>query len=110
MNLFNIQLGDLLVKAHTMYATWSSLIYCSICSMAYQLFMGYLIQKFDSLVFVNVVGEWGSIPGRVIPKILKMVLDTSLLKTQHHKIHIEGRVEQSRKGVVPSPTPWCSSY
>ena len=38
-----------------------------------------------------------SIPGRVIPKTLKMVLDTSLLNTQQYKIHIKGKVEQSRE-------------
>ena len=39
-----------------------------------------------------------------------MVLDASLLSTQHYKVRIKGKVEQSRKGVVPSPTHWCSSY
>ena len=37
----------------------------------------------------------GSIPGRDIPKTLKMVLDTSLLSTQHYKVRIKGKVEQS---------------
>ena len=32
-------------------------------------------------VFANGPGDLCSIPGRVIPKILKMVLDTSLLNT-----------------------------
>ena len=35
--------------------------------------------------------------GRVIPKTLKMVLDTSLLNTQQYKVRIKGKVEQSRK-------------
>ena len=39
-----------------------------------------------------------------------MVLDASLLNTQHYKVRIQGKVEQSREGVAPSPTPWCSSY
>ena len=55
-------------------------------------------------------GDLGSIPGRVIPKTQKMVLDASLLNTQHYKVRIKGKVEQSREGVAPSPTPWCSSY
>ena len=38
----------------------------------------------------------GSIPGRVIPKPLKVVLDTSLLNTQQYKVRIKGKVEQSR--------------
>ena len=39
----------------------------------------------------------GSIPGGVIPKTLEMVLDTSLLNTQHYKVRIKGKVEQSRE-------------
>ena len=53
---------------------------------------------------------WVQSPGRVIPKTQKMVLDASLLNTQHYKVRIKGKVEQSREGVAPSPTPWCSSY
>ena len=34
-----------------------------------------------------------SIQGRVIPKTLKMVLDTSLLNTQQYKVCIKGKVE-----------------
>ena len=41
-------------------------------------------------VLANGLGDLGSIPGRVIPKTLKMVLDTSLLNTQQYKAHIEG--------------------
>ena len=61
-------------------------------------------------VFANGPGGLGSIPGRVIPKTQKMVLDASLLNTQHYKVRIKGKVEQSREGVAPSPTPWCCSY
>ena len=43
-------------------------------------------------------------------RLKKMVLDASLLSTQHYKVRIKGKVEQSRKGVAPSPTYWCSSY
>ena len=61
-------------------------------------------------VFANGPGDLGSIPGRVIPKTQKMVLDASLLNTQYYKVRIKGKVEQSREGVAPSPTHWCSSY
>ena len=61
-------------------------------------------------VFANGPGDLGSIPGRVIPKTQKMVLDASLLNTQHYKVRIKDKVEQSREGVAPSRTPWCSSY
>ena len=52
-------------------------------------------------------GDLGSIPGRVIAKTLKMVLDTLLLKTQQYKVRIRSN---PGKGVAPSPTPRCSSY
>ena len=54
-------------------------------------------------VFANGPGDLGSIPGRVIPKTQKMVLDASLLNTQHYKMQIKGKVEPSREGVAPSP-------
>ena len=38
-----------------------------------------------------------SIPDRVIPKTLKMVLDTSLLNTQQYKVRIKVEGEQSRE-------------
>ena len=43
-------------------------------------------------VFANGPGDLGSIPGRVIPKTLKMVLDTFLLNTQQYKVCIKGKV------------------
>ena len=48
-------------------------------------------------MFASGRGDKGSIPGRVIPKTLKMVLNTYLLNTQHYKIRIKGNVEKSRK-------------
>ena len=66
--------------------------------------------KWVRVVFANGPGDLGSIPGRVIPKTQKMVLDASLLNTQHYKVRIKGKVEQSREGVALSPTPWCCSY
>ena len=47
------------------------------------------------LVECSPMGDQGSIPRRVIPMTKKMALDTSLLNTQHYKVHIEGKVEQS---------------
>ena len=45
-----------------------------------------------SVVFANGPGDLGSITGRVIPKTLKMVLNT-----QQYKVRIKGKVEQSRE-------------
>ena len=62
-------------------------------------------------VFAYGSGDWGSILGRVIPKTQKMVLDAALLNAMiNYNVRIKGKVGQSREGVAPSPTPWCSSY
>ena len=48
-----------------------------------------------SRVFANGPGDRVSIPGQVIPKTKKIVLDSNLLNTQHYKVRIKGKVEQS---------------
>ena len=48
-------------------------------------------------VFANGPADLGSIPGCVIPKTLKMVLDTALLNIQQYKVRMKGKVEQSRE-------------
>ena len=50
-----------------------------------------------SRVFANGSGDRGSILGRVIPKTQKMVPDAALLNTQHYKIRIKSKVEQTRE-------------
>ena len=50
-----------------------------------------------SRVLANGPGDRGSVPCRVIPKTQKMVLDTALLNTQHYKVWIKDKVEQSRE-------------
>ena len=56
-----------------------------------------LLISLEDRVFNNGPGDLDSIPGHVIPKTLKMVLDTSLLNTQQYKVRIESKVEQSRE-------------
>ena len=46
-------------------------------------------------VFANGPGDQGSIPGWVMPKTQKIVLDATLLNTQHYKVKIKGKVELS---------------
>ena len=58
-------------------------------------------------VFANGLWDLGSIPDRAIPKTQKMVLDATLLNTQHYKVRIKGKVEQSRER---SDALACSSY
>ena len=61
-------------------------------------------------VFANGPWDLGSIPGRVIPKTQKIVLDAILLNTQHYKVLSRVKWSNPGKGVAPSPTPRCSSY
>ena len=61
-------------------------------------------------VFVSGPRDLGSISGRVIPKTQKMVLDISLLNTQHYKVPSKGKVEQSKERSSALPTPRYSSY
>ena len=79
---------------------WLDLLYANPCSFI-------KINKPDIgrmvRVLANGPGEMGSIPGRVIPKTQKMVLDASLLNTQDYKVRIKGKVEQSSEGSSALP-------
>ena len=50
-----------------------------------------------SRVFANGPGDQGSIPAQDLPKTQKMLLDAPLFNTQHYKVRIKGKVEQSKK-------------
>ena len=55
------------------------------------------ISYVDCLAGVNMLqGDLGSMPGRIIPKIKKMVLDASLLNSQYYKSSTKGKREKSR--------------
>ena len=54
-----------------------------------------VVSKFE--LFKNDPVDLGSITGCIIPKTLKMVLDTSLLNTWQYKVCIKGKVSQSRE-------------
>ena len=56
-----------------------------------------------SRVFANGLGDRGSIASRVTPKTQKMVFDAVLLTIQHYKVHIKGKVEQSRGMSITLP-------
>ena len=66
-------------------------------------FVGLFTAEVNPRVFDNGLGDRGSIPGRVIPKTQKMILDSALFpliplhNTQHYKARIKGKVEQSRE-------------
>ena len=46
----------------------------------------------------------------VIPKTLKMVLDTCFLNSQHYKVPVKGNWSNPEKGVILLPTSQGSSY
>ena len=71
---------------------------------------GFKYSFLNQIICARGPGDLGSIPGRVIPKTLKMVLDTTLLNTQHYKVRFEGKVEQSWEWSSAPPTPLCGSY
>ena len=54
-----------------------------------------------SRVFDNGLGDWGSIPGRVIPKTKKMVLESALFNTQHYKVRLKVKLSNPGNGVSP---------
>ena len=68
-------------------------VYVCVCVCVYN--------QFIDQVGHQVVHQWsgrpGSIPGRFIPKISRMVPDTTLLSTQQYKVRIKGKEEQSRE-------------
>ena len=79
-----------------LYQWYWALFICSLADYIYS----YIYNRLIGLVgreFANGLGDLGSIQGHVIPKTLKIVLDTSLLNTQQFKVRIKGKVEQSRE-------------
>ena len=94
---------DLLSKSHKLYRGFIVHPMYVVHTIGFQTFF---VQAFKIgpavRVFANGPGDLGSIPGRVIPKTLKMELDTTLLNTQHYKVRFKGKVEQSRE--------WSSAF
>ena len=59
--------------------------------------MKHYTRNIHFFLFASGLEDRGSIPGRVVPKIQKMAIDATLLNTQHYKVRIKGKVEQSRE-------------
>ena len=79
---------------------YSCQLYFTYILLKYLILMRYCINRVIGLmsrVFASSLGDQGSIPGQIIPKTLKMVLDATLLNTQHYEVRIKGKVEQSRE-------------
>ena len=60
-------------------------------------------------VFANGLGDWGSIPDRVIPKTTKRYIIPPYLTLNIIKYVSRVKWSNSGKGVAPSPTLRCSS-
>ena len=56
--------------------------------------------SFNNYFIGRFPGDLGSIPGRVIPKTFKMLLDTSLLNTQQYKVRIKSK-SRERSSAFP---------
>ena len=63
-----------------------------------------------SRVFANGLGDRGSIPGQVIPKIQKMVLDAALLSTQHVEQSLHLSVVAIEKRAFGSPSTKFANF
>ena len=55
--------------------------------------------------FANGSGDLDLILGQVIPNIQKMVLDVSLLNTQHYEVQIKCKWSNQEKEVAPFRVP-----
>ena len=97
----------LLGRWQTLYpqVQWAG-IYCNHCKISLSDFVN--MRFLSWLSFANGLGDQHSIPGQVIPKTQKMVLDDALLSTQHYKVRIKGKVEQFREwsGALPYTSVW----
>ena len=70
-------------------------------------FLWFSVRKF---CLIYDPGDRSSVPGRVIHKTQKMVLDASLLNTQHYKVRIRGKWSHPEKEVALSAIHRCYSY
>ena len=97
--------GFLLLHRGSVSAIWAELLFKYFLSWEWLCVnndIEYQTIGLMSRVFANGPGGRGSISGRVIPKTQKkkkkkkkkkMILDATLLNTQHYKVRIKGKVE-----------------
>ena len=90
-------LADHVAQTICLCATLSYISICHFCHWYYIVAIANRLIDPVGRVFANGPRDLGSIPGRIIPKTLKMELGTSLLNTQQYKISSKGKVEQYRE-------------
>ena len=71
--------------------------------IAYSYTVSYRSIGLMSRVFASGPGDRGSVPGQVIQKTQKVVLDSAWLNAQHYKVRIKGKVEQSWEWSIALP-------
>ena len=91
----------ILIKCFAYFHQIFLLIFIKYFSHFHQIFCSFY-QIISTIILVGRVcangpGDLGSIPGHVLSKTFKMVLDTALLNTQQYKVRIKGKVEQVRE-------------
>ena len=57
----------------------------------------YICIGLEGWIFANVPEDRDSIPGRVILRTQKIILDISILNIQHYKVRISGNVQQYKE-------------
>ena len=93
---FNLSMNPILLyQLWNIYKHSANLCKAYPCSLVINRY--YIYISLMSRVFANGRGDRSSIPGRVISKTQKMVLDAALHNIQHYKIRIKVKVEQSRE-------------
>ena len=88
--IYNAEVSVILIISFNTYKKYKHLLPCTI-NVFYRS-IGIMIW-----VFANSLGDRGSISGRVMPKHKKWYLIPFMPNTQHYKVQIKGKVEQSRE-------------
>ena len=110
LSVFDFDIVSVLYDAHHM---WWNLINPGCCLIWFVLEMtaDYIYIYLYIYICIGLIGRvfanGPAIPGWVIPKAQKMVLDTTLLNAQHY---YGVKLRNPWKDVEPPPTPWWSSY
>ena len=87
----------------SIYICYSWVLSVSICISCMVNYKYHIFKQFTSVnellsrVFASGPVGPASVPSQVIPKTQKMVFDAALLNTQHYKVKIKGKMEQSRE-------------
>ena len=107
----------ILTAYQTVWVIWENYVHST---FVFTFFMQLFLKSFYThqplgiigRVFPNGPGDRGLIPGLIIPKTQKMILDTSLLNTQHNKIPppLHHAIVANKKGALVSYTSTVTNF